>query len=100
MSTCTWGGLSFSIYTPPISWNDVGGIYIFSQLMPSGWIPYYIGQTNSFSARLPTHERWPDAIRRGATHVHALVVRGQADRERLERELIGAYQPPLNDHHR
>lgn len=38
------------------------------------WRVLYVRQTDDFSSRLPSHEKWGVAIRRGATHIHTLVV--------------------------
>ena len=82
-------------------WNHVGGVYIFTGLNNwNGWVPLYIGQADSFRNRIPSHEKWSLAVRRGATHVHAMVVRQEATRGAIERELILAYQPTLNVQYR
>jgi len=60
------------------------------------WVPYYIGQTNSFADRIPNHENWSAAVRLGATHVHARVESQAATRDRIKAALIAAYQPALN----
>jgi excinuclease UvrABC nuclease subunit len=79
------------------TWNDVGGIYIFTGLDASGrWKPYYIGQARSFKDRIPNHENWRAAARLVATHVHAMVVSLAANRDKIEAELVEAYQPALN----
>jgi len=98
MPLCTWGQHSFEIHLPTVSWSDVAGIYIFAK--PSQqlnqWIALYIGQAASLKDRLSNHERWNDALRLGATHVHALVVPLQANRDGIEQSLIRTYQPNLN----
>ena len=98
MATCNWSGYQFTVYTMDgTTWNDVGGVYIFAGLTQGGrWNAYYIGICESFSDRCPNHERWAEAVRLGATHVHALVVPLEADRQSIERELIRAWAPPLN----
>jgi excinuclease UvrABC nuclease subunit len=60
------------------------------------WRAFYIGKTESFKNRFSNHEYWPAAVRMGATHVHVLVVPLAANRQRVEEELIEAYQPALN----
>ena len=75
MNTVAWIGYDFTVYARfGTEWNDVAGIYIFTGVVGSQWIPYYIGQCDSFRNRFRTHERWDEAARMGATHVHALVV--------------------------
>ena len=96
-TTCNWLAQEFTVYTPNINWNAVAGVYIFAGLTPQNqWRAYYIGQAYSFQARIPSHERWFEAARLGATHVHAMAVSQPAIRDSIERALIQAYQPPLN----
>ena len=59
-------------------------------------VPLYVGQAESLAERLPTHERWPEAMRLGATHVHARVVLEAAMRDSIESQLIRSFQPRLN----
>lgn len=93
-----WLNHPFHICAFSGSWRDVGGIYILSGICPVNgwWLAYYIGQTDSFRNRIPLHERWNEAVLRGATHVHAMEVPQAAQRALIERALIEAYQPPLN----
>jgi predicted GIY-YIG superfamily endonuclease len=60
-------------------------------------VALYIGQTDSFRDRIPGHERWDEARRAGATHVHAMVVTNSSERDRIEAELIRHYQPKMNE---
>lgn len=92
--------LKFSIYPFETSWNDCAGLYIFARNQGDIWYPEYIGQALSFRDRLPNHERWQEARLRGTTNVHALAVGWQSDRDRLEKMLIEAFKPALNDHYR
>lgn len=95
--TVTWGSYEFTVYPPNANWNEVGGVYIFSGLNTQNqWQAAYIGQTDSFANRIPSHEQWAAAVRLGATHVHARAVSDAATRDAVERDLIRAYQPPLN----
>lgn len=96
--TVNWSGYTFKVYYPNTEWNDVAGIYIFTGLNTKNlWVALYIGQTNSFANRLPSHERWPEAVRLGATHIHAMAVARQGDRDIIESRLIQDFQPPMND---
>ena len=58
--------------------------------------PLYIGNTESLSERLPTHEKWSAAQLLGATHIHARVERVRETRVALEKELVAAHLPKLN----
>ncbi len=102
MSTCNWPlgngqNLECTILTPDANWNRAAGLYIFAHSTDaSHWRAVYVGQTDDFSSRIPGHERWSEAARLGATHVHAAVVPQQANRDNLEKMLIQSLQPPLN----
>lgn len=95
--TVKWLSYEFTVYAPNAPWNQVAGVYIFCGLNAQNqWHAVYIGQTDSFANRIPSHEQWAAAVRLGATHVHARGVSEAATRDAVERELIQAYQPPLN----
>ena len=100
-NTVTWLNHAFGVYQKPSTWGTAAGVYIFCGITPQNqWRPYYIGQADQFSDRLPSHERWAEAVRLGATHVHAMVVQQAAMRDTIEQQLISAYQPTLNAHHK
>ena len=100
--TCSWPigngeSLTFTVYDQNKNWNKIAGLYIFSYMGVNGsWLPLYVGQTDDFAARLPTHERLNEAVRLGATHIHTLVVSKQIERNNLEKRLIQHLQPNLN----
>lgn len=99
--TVKWGAHEFHVLTKESTWYAVAGVYIFTGKNAQGlWFPLYIGQAESLAERLPTHERWQKAAQLGATHVHAMVVPLAANRDTIEKELIAAYQPTLNEHHK
>jgi hypothetical protein len=86
------------VYGANTVWNRVGGLYIFAYQGPDSlWYALYVGQTNDFASRIPGHDRWAEARRLGATHIHARTVDAQLDRDVFERVLIKALQPPLNE---
>ncbi len=92
-----WLSYDFTVYVPNTTWNDVAGVYIFSGINPQNqWVALYVGQTDSFRNRIPSHEKWSPAVRAGATHVHARAESLEATRLAIERELIQAFQPSLN----
>lgn len=88
--------LDFNPYPQTGDWRDVAGIYCFAYNEAGTWRVLYVGQASSFRDRLPRHERWAEAVRKGATHVLAVTVGLQAQRDRIEAELISELQPPLN----
>lgn len=101
---CSWPfganpnqSLNFHIYDRNDGWLSKPGLYIFTFLDTNGmWTPLYVGQTDDFSVRFPRHEKLGEAVQLGATHIHALHVPLQADRNRLEFALISYLQPTIN----
>ena len=82
------------------TWNAVGGVYIFTGIRENVWRPFYVGQTDSFKNRMPSHERWDEARILGATHVHAMSVQQAVNRDAIERDLIQSFNPLLNAQHK
>lgn len=105
MSTCNWPlgngeTLEFKIYSFNTNWNQVAGLYIFTYFDGQYWRALYVGQTDDFSCRMPCHDRLDEAVRRGATHIHAATIPQAAKRDNLEKMLIQHLQPPMNTHYR
>lgn len=99
--TVKWLNYEFEIHLPNADWNEVAGLYIFAGRNLRGeWYPLYIGETKSLAERLPTHERWLEAMMFGTSHIHARVEKDKKTRLDVEQELIEAYQPRLNNQHR
>ena len=93
----TWADADFGVYKPNTNWNDQPGVYIFAyRTMNNTWYGLYVGQADSFKGRLPGHERWAEAVRRGATHIHARVETNPDIREMLEEVLLAQYPFPMN----
>jgi predicted GIY-YIG superfamily endonuclease len=102
---CSWSlpdgrCLDFYICGLYENWEEVAGLYIFCYKSSDGWYPLYIGQTEDFSVRLPNHERFNEAVNRGATHIHAVIIPDAANRDKWEKSLIQYYQPKMNDIYR
>jgi len=87
---------------PGSTWLDKPGNYLFCKWNGQSWIIQYAGECQSFSARLPGHDRWEEAVRDyGVTVAFSHITQGGVDaRQREERDLIQAYNPPMNTHHR
>jgi hypothetical protein len=75
------------------------GLYIYAgQTEEGSWVPIYIAQTRDLHQRLEGHVRMEDAVRNGATHIHAhYCAQGQAARCTEERDLILEWRPVCND---
>lgn len=86
----------FNVGTIDGIWAHVSGIYMMCSREGTAWVPKYIGQAESFRDRLTRHERWPEAVRLGATHVLAMCLGPGEEMDRVERILIRELQPPLN----
>lgn len=102
---CSWKisptqHLSMDIYDKNDGWRNVPGLYIFAKRYGDYWQAIYIGQTDNFNDRLPHHGMLNDAVRMGATHIHAVIVESSYQRDAWEKALIQIYQPPLNTQHR
>ena len=95
----TWLTHEFSVHQHGDNWNAVPGLYIFTGVnREQKWYPLYVGQAVSLAERIPNHERWQEAQRLGATHVHAMVVKEAAMRDAIEKQLCSSFQPCLNTH--
>ena len=101
MSTCNWPfgngqQLEFTIHNSNSGWTDNPGLYIFAYLSGNLWHALYVGQTDNFNSRLPNHECLDETVRKGTTHIHAVVVQKQSDRNTWEQMLIKNLKPVLN----
>jgi hypothetical protein len=91
----------YDAYDMDGQWNDAPGNYAFAYLLGGFWYLVYVGQCDSFSRRIPSHERWAEAVRRGATHVLAQTnTAGELARLTQERDIISRYHPTMNVQHR
>ena len=100
--TAHWLHQEFTVHQLTDDWRAVPGLYVFAGLVKDSqgtllWRALYVGRTQDFSTRIPTHEKWSAAKRLGATHVHARVEPNSYLRVQLEADLIEYYQPPLNE---
>ena len=90
--------------TPAVasSIQDVAGNYVFAKRLPNGnYVPLYFGIADSLRNRIPSHDRWHDAVRAGATHVLAHTTpAGDTAQAAEEKALIQHWNPTLNVHHR
>jgi len=94
----SWLSHVFNVHEPNVTFAHVGAVYLFCGVKQpeNQWVLLYVGQAEDLADRLSTHERWPEAVELGATHIHAMAVSMATDRNSIEQELIRAYQPQLN----
>lgn len=97
----TWttnrGKYVYEVHPLNTKFKNVGGNYIFAYLGNGGWYAVYVGQTNDLGVRLTDHEKQPQAIKNGATHI--LVHANSSEQARLaeEADIVAFSQPPCND---
>ena len=94
-----WLGHEFTEYWPSTNWNELPGLYIFVRAGAAGApdVPLYVGQTESFASRLPSHPLWGHARQRyEANRIDARVVQDEVRRGEVEAYLIHGLQPPMN----
>ena len=104
--TINWpgkSGTSYTYYMLPIGANlkSSPGNYIFAkEVTPGSWLPIYVGETENLSDRHSNHERRDDAIRHGATHIHAHTTEGgKTSRISEELDLLRRWNTPCNIKH-
>lgn len=98
---CMWLDYEFKVYDINVDWRtvpEVGGIYIFAFLRdsPLVWVPLYLGETESFADRIPTHEKLEQLRQLRVSHVHVLEVGNEAGRKAIEKDLLQSYSTRLN----
>ena len=91
----------FSEHAYASDWSDVGGVFIFAARFARGdWNPLYICAAENLRERIRSDEKWPWAVRLGATDVLACGVAEADRRTRVVAEMIARLKPPLNDYPR
>jgi hypothetical protein len=88
---------------PGWAWLPFPGNYCFARVV--GLVtPLYFGEAENLHTRPmpPMHERWDEAVAvYGATHLLThLALASDSVRKGEERDLIAAYNPPMNVQHR
>jgi hypothetical protein len=88
--TLTKGGL------PP---DGVGGIYVMVRRRFVFFLePLYVGKAADLRSRLLGHEKWGRAYWfYGATERHVMRIATEADRQKIEEDLIRKLKPRMND---
>ena len=96
--TATWLDSIFTVSLPQTNWDAGASLYIFAQRggineVVDGPVCWPDGITG---CKASTHERWLEATRLGATHIHVRVEPLAMLRAAMEQQLIQTYQPRLN----
>ena len=80
--------------------QGVGGIYVFVRRRWAFFLePLYVGKAHDLRSRLLGHEKWGRAYwYYGATERYVMgPIRDEADRRRIEEDLIRSLKPRMND---
>jgi hypothetical protein len=106
MLRVTWAGYpgneyEFEVYPLGTAFKPFSGVYVACASKDGiKWNAFYIGEAKSFSDRLNAgfehNEGLKCARRRGATHLGAMIVNGDANRLAIETELRHVLNPPCN----
>ena len=89
----------FSEHPYDSEWADVPGLFIFAARLSDGnWNPLYIAATDNLGLRVRSDEKWPWAVRLGASTVLACAIPDASRRARVLVEMIARLKPPLNDY--
>ena len=93
-----WPVTDFTAGVPGDDWPAVGGLFLFVFRDPAEdrWVPLFVDHAESLTAALPTHRRWPEAVRRGATEVHVIRQHDPQIREDAKAWLIQHWRPRMN----
>lgn len=105
--TVRWPGYpgnTYTFQTYPIGteFNPFSGVYIACRPAADGinWNAFYVGEAHSLhdrlNAGLDDHNGLKCARQRGATHIGAMLVDGDANRLAIETELRHVLNPPCN----
>jgi hypothetical protein len=104
VDTVRWTGVSGYGYDyEVIQWGtplaNIPGNYILCGVTPENyWNPLYIGEAEDLGNRCcGAHEKWPEATRLGAIHIHAHRHDNKQSRLAEETDLRKAFTTPLND---
>jgi hypothetical protein len=97
---------TFAVYPSTVSFNSVGAIYAL--LHVPNWQIFqghflYIGKAKDLDKRIKEHRGSEGTCKRaleyGYNAIGAFAVANETDRQRVERDLIQRFKPPLNTQH-
>lgn len=91
----------FKVYPITEECPNESGVYAFTKrhIEPLHTV-IYIGIAASFQSRFYNHHKGDCIDQRGANRICLLKVDNEAERQRIEKELIGVHNPPCNEVHR
>ncbi|KAF0165588.1 MAG: hypothetical protein FD157_1215 [Rhodocyclaceae bacterium] len=83
----------FQVFPFEAKFNPVSAVYIFLR----DNVALYIGKAKDLSNRMSNHHKEDQAKRLGANRIAVLQVGTEAERDRIERDLIMSHQPTCNE---
>ena len=98
---CKWGGYTFSTWPISQVFDAFPGVYVYSLYVNGGHVAAYVGESEDVGRRVERHKAKKYYPLHEFHHIHCLPVHeGEKARKRIKKELIAAYNPPLNIWHR
>ena len=84
---------SFQLFPFETKFNPVSAVYMFLKDNAA----LYIGKAKDLNNRMANHHKEDQAKRLGANRIAILQVGTEAERDRMERDLIASHQPACNE---
>ncbi len=108
--TFSWQGLSgrwyeFDVARAKRAWEEAPGVYMFVKpgdyptMEAGGPVMLFAAETASLFDSLSRNEMWGAAQQLGAQEIHLVVIKDDATRARVAKDLIDAHTPILNRQH-
>ncbi|MBW4984155.1 hypothetical protein KZZ07_16550 [Mameliella sp. CS4] len=89
----------FTVTKIPALLPPASGVYNICRIVPDGFVPLYVGETENLHKRLvlemSKHEGFSRSLDHGATHIGYHLAE-EEDRLRIETELRHSLSPPCN----
>lgn len=103
----SWQGASqrwheFAVARAKRAWDPVGGLYMFVKpgdyptMEAGGPVILFLAATANFAETLARHEMWAAAQQLGAAEIHLMTIADEAQRKKVEKDLLDAHTPILN----
>ena len=88
----------FIIHKLPVSFNALGGIYLFTKQLNEGRHKYiYLGITNDLSERFDDHHKADCIKQHGATHLCAFGESSEERRKFIEKDIMAVISTKCNE---
>lgn len=88
----------FIIHKLPVSFNPVGGVYLFTKELNDDRHQYiYLGITNDLSERFDDHHKAKCIKQHGATHLCAFTENSEERRKFIEKDIMAVISTKCNE---